>query len=146
MTAVVFSYSDWSLRYPELAVWTSQPLAQLYFNEAGLYCDNGDTSPITDLTQRAMLLGMVTAHIAQLNAQLNGQASPQLVGRISSAGQGSVNVSTEMNMPGTAAWFMQTKYGAAFWQATVQYRTMQYAPGYPRNQDPYGYPFFTGGY
>ena len=127
---VDFDYSTWALRYPELASWVSQPLAQSYFYEATLYCDNTPCSPIFDVNQRAMLLNMVTAHIAGLNAPLNGQASSPLVGRISNATEGSVSVQTEnLYPPGTVQWWQQTKYGAAFWAATAAFRTMRYFPG-----------------
>jgi len=151
MGVVAFDYTGWSVRYPELAVSVNSTLAQAYFNEAQLYCDNTNTSPITDSSVggiRSMLLNMVTAHIAALNAQLNGQPSSPLVGRINSATEGSVSVTTEMQYPpGSSQWFMQTKYGAAFWQATTQYRSMRYAPGYVIDVDPYrpfGLPATTG--
>jgi hypothetical protein len=129
---VTFSYADWSARYPELASYVSSATAQLYFNEAGLYCDNTPTSLITNTSQggeRELLLNMVTAHIAALNAPLNGQPSSPIVGRISGATQGSVSVQTDYQVPGTAAWFAQTKYGAAFYQATTKYRSMLYVRG-----------------
>lgn len=129
---VTFSYADWSARYPELAASVTAQTAQLYFNEAQLYCDNTPTSLITDTSQggeREMLLNMVTAHIAALNAPLNGQPSSPLVGRISNATQGSVSVQTDFQVPGSAAWFAQTKYGAAYWQATTKYRSMLYVRG-----------------
>lgn len=130
---VTFSYSDWSARYPELASSVAAPQAQLYFNEAGLYCDNTPTSIISDASpggERELLLNMMTAHIAALNAPLNGQASSPIVGRISGATEGSVNVQTQNDYPpGTVQWFQQTKYGAAFWAATVKYRSMLYTPG-----------------
>lgn len=128
---VSFDYVIWSSRYPELAMSVNQPAAQGFWYEAQLYCDNTPCSPVRDLIQRAVLLGMMTAHIASLNAPLNGQPSSPLVGRISNATQGSVSVATQNDYPpGSAQWFQQTKYGAAFWQATAQYRTMQYVPGY----------------
>lgn len=130
---VTFSYSDWSTRYPELATSVNPATAQLYFNEAQLYCDNTATSLITDVSQggeRETLLNMVTAHIAALNAPINFQPSSPLVGRINSATQGSVSVQTQMDVaPGSAQWYAQTKYGIAFWQATAKYRMMTYVPG-----------------
>ena len=130
---VTFDYITWVLRYPELAT-VAQPLAQMFFGEATLYCNNTPTSPIRDVNQRAPLLNMVTAHIAALN----GQPSSPLVGRINSASEGSVSVQTQMEFPpGSAQWFNQTKYGAAFWQATVQFRTMRYVANPARPTDPF---------
>lgn len=121
---VVFDYEAWAARYPELDAQGNAPQAQMFFNEATLYLDNTACSPVSDPTQRAVILNQITAHIAALN----GPQSSPLVGRISSATEGSVNVSTEYAAPGSAAWWSQTKYGAAAWQALAAYRTMQYLP------------------
>ena len=127
---VTFSYSDWSLRYPELAGSVSAPLAQLYFNESQLYCDNTPCSVICNLVERELLLNMLTAHIAATNAQINGQPASPLVGRISNATEGSVSVATQLNINSNSSqWFTQTKYGIAYWQATAKYRTMRYVLG-----------------
>ncbi|TAL90909.1 MAG: DUF4054 domain-containing protein [Candidimonas sp.] len=142
-TGVVdFDYSGWSARYPEFSTSVSAGLAQQYFNEAQLYCDNTPCSPVTDASpggQRAVFLNMLTAHIAALNAPLNGQPSSPLVGRINSAAEGSVSVQTQLDMPaGTAQWYTQTKYGIAYWTATAQFRMMQYVPGPVPRANPYG--------
>ena len=143
---VAFNYDNWALRYPELALYVLKPLAQIYFNEAGLYCDNTASSPVADWSvggQRDMLLQMVTAHIAALNAALGAPSAP-LVGRIASAGEGSVNVSLQNDYPpGSAQWFQQTKYGSAFWGATKQFRSFRYVAKHRRNMDgyaPFGWP------
>lgn len=139
--AVVFNYQAWAVRYPELASSVNGTLAQAYFNEAQLYCDNTLSSLVTDDSatgQRAMFLNMITAHIAALNAPLNGQASSPLVGRINNASEGSVSVQTEnLYPPGSAQWFQQTKYGAAYWQASAHFRTSRYAASPARLMDPW---------
>ena len=134
---VSFDYTAWAMRYPELSASVAQPLAQLYFNEATLYLNNTGASVVRDLCTRATLLNMLTAHIAALNAPLNGQASSPLVGRIATASEGSVSVGTDLQVPGSAAWAAQTKYGLAWWQATLPYRSARYIRG-PRSS--YGYP------
>lgn len=136
---VVFDYMAWSARYPELATSVTQPTAQMYFNEAQLYCDNTPCSIVVDVCIRAVLLNQVTAHIAALNSSLNGQPSSPLVGRINAATQGSVSVGTQLDMPpGSSQWFAQTKYGLAFWQATAQFRSMRYVPGRTPVVNPWG--------
>ncbi len=141
MAAVIFNYANWAARYGELASWVTAPQAQAFFYEACLYLDNTDTSPVTDDSvggQRALYLGMLTSHIAALNAPLNGQPSSPLVGRINNASEGSVSVQTEnLYPPGTVQWYQQTKYGAAFWAATSRFRSMLYVPGHPRREDPF---------
>jgi hypothetical protein len=127
-TAVSFNYATWIARYPEFKELPAA-LAQEYFNEAGLYWSNNTQNPSFKNSTLGTLLNMLTAHIAQLNAaQAGGQQANQLVGRIASAGEGSVNVSTEWKGSGSPSedWFVQTKYGAAFWQATAAYRTARY--------------------
>ena len=138
---VAFDYNFFTQRYPELAVYVTQTQGQLYFNEAQLYVDNTVCSPIQDSIvggQRYMFLHMVTAHIAALNAAL-GQPSSPLVGRISNATEGSVSVQAEMAgpEPGGKDWFMQTKYGAAYWQASAQFRMFKVVPGPRRPTDPW---------
>jgi hypothetical protein len=128
MAVAVFSYADWSARYPELVAKVTEPLATAYFLEAEIYLDNTDESVVQDVARRTLLFNMLVAHIAACN----GAASPAGVGvgRISSATQGSVSVSLDFNVPaGTAAWYALTKYGAAYWAATALYRGMNYIPG-----------------
>jgi hypothetical protein len=133
---VTFNYPAWKARYPEFT-GIDPSLVQLYFDEATIYCRNDGGGPVSTDAIQTTLLNMLTAHICQLNAAINGQDSSQIVGRISNASQGSVSVTTEMNLPGSAAWFAQTKYGVAYWQATAPYRTMRYMPGRDRQFDPW---------
>jgi hypothetical protein len=143
---VLFDYNYFSLRFPELAQYVQQALAQLYWNEAGLLCDNTANSPITDDSvggQRYIILHLACAHVCALNAPLGAPSAP-LVGRIASAGEGSVNVSLQNDYPpGSAQWFQQTKYGSAFWGATKQFRSFRYVAKHRRNMDgyaPFGWP------
>lgn len=138
MTAVTFNYATWVARYPEFAA-VSEPLAQSYFDEAGLYCQNVTCNPAFAAGVLPTLLNMLTAHIAWLNAPRDengnpastGAAAPEIVGRINSASEGSVSVQAEWNTGTPAspseAWYIQTKYGAAYWGATAQFRTFQYS-------------------
>ncbi|NBW08600.1 MAG: DUF4054 domain-containing protein [Caulobacteraceae bacterium] len=127
MTVAVFSYAGWAARYPELEPTVTEPLALELFEEAGLYLDNTDGSivPADDVTYqpRLLLLGMLVAHLAALRSPDRAG----MVGRIASAGQGSVNVSTVMDgqAPG-GAWYLQTQYGASYWAATARYRTARF--------------------
>lgn len=126
--SVQFDYQTFLARYPEFS-GVPETLAQLYFQEAGLYFANcGWTGA---LPQAPMLLNMLTAHIAQLNAPLGGNPSEQTVGRVSNASQGSVSVALDMGDANAGspsqAWYMQTKYGAAFFAATSNFRTFRYA-------------------
>lgn len=126
---VTFNPAAFIARYPEFAS-VDPSLLQVYFDEATIYLANTEDSRVQDVAQRGVLLNMLVAHIAILNAGANGQPASPLVGRVNTATEGSVTVGTDMGVvPFTAAWFMQSKYGASFWQATARYRTMQYVPG-----------------
>jgi len=132
---VTFDYTSWAIRFPELATSISSTLAQLYFNEACYYCDNTATSPITDLGMRSVLLNLLVAHLAFIN---DPSKNTQLVGRVSKAQEGSVNVQTTIGMvPWSAEWYYQTKYGMQYWTMTMQFRTAQYFPADPYIADPY---------
>lgn len=63
---VTFDYTAWSARYPALAQNVDATLAQSYFDEATLYLSNTPCSPVRDLTKRALLLGLLVAHLATL--------------------------------------------------------------------------------
>ncbi len=145
MAVATFNYTAWITRYPEFAGKVTEVLGALYFDEAGLYLDNTDCSPVTDINQRTMLLNMLVAHIAALNI---ARADPTFFapGRINSATQGSVSVSLDLTaLPGTAAWFAQTTYGLSEWAATAPYRTMHYFPGPERFLGVPFQPFGFGG-
>ena len=136
---VVFNYSNFALRFPEIVPYCNSDLAGMYFTEATILLDNTTCSRVQDETMRASLLNLLTAHIAALNAPLNGQPSSPLVGRISEATEGSVTVKAEMNVaPGSAQYFAQTKYGIAYWQMTLPFRSARYYPGPCRSFMPVG--------
>lgn len=143
--AVTFDVTAWKLRYPEFAT-VNDGLAQLYFNEATLYCRN-ELNPVPTVEALSMLLNMLTAHIAALNSPTtaSGSSPGTPPGRIGQASEGSVSVTYNYEAsPGSEQWFIQTKYGAAYWQASLSYRLFRYKPkGYgPASlaQQPWLYP------
>lgn len=129
MTVVVFDATAFKARYPEFSA-VSDGLLSGCFDESGLYLSNSDDSPVQNVTNRTMLLWMLTAHIAMLGGALTADGKPLPVGRVANAGEGSVNASFDyMTLtPGTGPWFNQTQYGASFWQATSSLRGMRYIP------------------
>ena len=129
MPAVVFDPAAFKGRYPEFAAVANPTLAAC-FDEAGLYLSNSDNSPVQNLTRRATLLNMLTAHVAYLGGLLSADGMPRPVGRVSQASEGSVSAAFEgvPPTPGSGAWFQQSQYGAAFWQATSSLRGMRYIP------------------
>lgn len=134
MAIVVFDSNAFLARYPEF-VSVSAAALQACFAEATIYLNNTDASLVTDVNQRAVLLNMIVAHIAALNMGVNGQASSPLVGRIDQASEGSVSVHADMGpVTNSQAWWLMTKYGASYWQATASYRTMRYFSGKSQTQ------------
>ncbi|MDM3358728.1 DUF4054 domain-containing protein [Citrobacter sp. Cb004] len=139
MGVVIFDPAVFKLRYPEFSS-VDDALLQQYFTQATIYLDNTDFSRVSDLAVRAMLLNMLVAHIAFLYSGANGQSPSGLVGRIDSASEGSVSVHADMpGVTANSAWYMQTKYGADYWNATAPFRTFQYISGHSPSNYPYGY-------
>lgn len=160
---VTFDYEYFQRRYPELSEWVSPDMGQGYFDLAtGFFAADNGGVPMSDswlawsggllppirqsvfipIETRQRLLGLLTAHIAKLFAPINGVASPDFVGRISNASEGSVSVG--IDFPGVTpngAWYQTTKYGAMFWALTARYRTMRYFPG----RQPFREMPFSGG-
>lgn len=127
MAVVVFNPTAFKARYPEFAA-VDNALLSACFTESGLYLSNKDNSPVSDITWRTLLLNMLTAHVAFIGGALSadGQARPN--GRLSQAAEGSVSATFDgvPATPGSGAWFAQSQYGAAFWQATSSLRGMHY--------------------
>jgi len=119
--SVVFDPSALRARYPEFSAASDAALTAC-FDEAGLYLSNS----VSNLTRRALYLNMLTAHIAALGGLSATARDSGTVGRVAAAGEGSVNATLEFLAPGTPAWFMQTQYGASFWQATRSLRSFFY--------------------
>lgn len=142
---VTFDYAQWVAVYTAFAAAPSQaqvealvPIAEVYNRNDGVNA-LGSTAAL-----QSTLLNMMVAHVVQLMYGPNGTSpgGSGVVGRVNSASEGSVSVGVDW--PGAnpeAAWFLQTEYGAMWWQATAQYRTAIYIPGSRRVMNPWLYPF-----
>ena len=132
MGVVVFDPTGFRARYPEFAAVSYSVLGMLFTEATGIL-NNGDASYVADLPTRAMLLNMLVAHIAKLGGLAAGDnGQPGLVGRIQSASQGSVSVSTGAygGTPNASlAYLSQTPYGAAYYQQVAKYRAPRTIPG-----------------
>lgn len=132
--------------FPRLSEVSAVQASENYFVRACAICANNGSNPLNGSPGRLQLaLYLLTAHIAQLNANsADGQPPSGLVGRIGSATQGSVTVQVEWDGTGAPgeAWFIQTQYGAEFWQMSASTRTAWYIPSPTRvlpGFGPYGY-------
>lgn len=133
---VTFVFQTWVAGFPEFSTLTPAQ-GQAYFNDATMICANSATNQINRDGNLAALLYWLTSHFAWLKCPKDANGNPaatgqvnQLVGRISSATEGSVTVQTEWEMGGDAnaleKFLAQTKYGATYWAMTAQYRTARY--------------------
>lgn len=134
-------YPAWQAAYPELA-YIPYAVVNNWFTVAGtLYLRNDGSAPISTYAAQQLLLWMLTAHLLALfgpqpTTGLPPGATPAnptggIVGRISTATEGSVTVTAEYAAATSqsAAFYQQTRYGAAYWDAIKSYRTFRYIPG-----------------
>lgn len=134
VTGVVqFVFSEFAAAFPEFA-GIAAPQAGAAFDSATLVLANTCRSFIRDAAKRQKLLYLLTAHVTFLRYGSNDGAgkvvpAPGVVGRVSDAAEGSVRASLEYSttVSQSMAWFIQTTWGADYWQATAQYRTFRYA-------------------
>jgi hypothetical protein len=125
----VFVPADFKVAYPAF-VNVPDALLQAFFTIGTIYLRNDGTGPVTNGDLQTQLLWMLTAHVAQISGALNPGGVPSgLVGRITSASEGSVSVSSDYPSTPNNAWFLQTGYGAMYWQATAAFRMARYLPG-----------------
>ncbi|WP_233133377.1 MULTISPECIES: DUF4054 domain-containing protein [Acetobacter] len=131
----VFSPAQWQQRYPGLYARVGAEGVQTCLAFAVQLLAPG---AVRDPARYAYLLGLVVAHLAQLGsgsdappcADAPGGGQPALVGRVTSARMGSVQVEADAGpVAGSQGWWLQTPYGAAFWAATAFTRTARYVPG-----------------
>ncbi len=126
-----FDVAAFRLAYPAFATNPSDATLEAYFALAGeVWLRNDGTGPVKTVALQSALLNMLVAHLTQLFSGADGNSPAGLVGRIASAGEGSVNVGLEYQSTMNSTWFDQTPAGAAFWSATAAFRSFPaYLPG-----------------
>lgn len=131
---VIFDSSAFCEMYPQFSAYNSASPTGLqgHFDLTALYLNNSPRSPVRNLAARQQLLWLLTAHLATLAGVLTpggaGSSATQ-VGRISQAAEGTVSASFDAGpVTANSAWFMQTQYGAMYWQGTANFRQMRYVP------------------
>lgn len=134
---VIFDSAVFLATYPEFSAVSTTQLEN-YFDMSDAYFknDGSNASLSSGLERMTRLSYMVTAHLAWLFSARDAAGNPsttgtvnQQVGQITNASEGSVSVafaSVGAGGDSVKAFFAQTKYGLMFWQATAQYRTMNY--------------------
>lgn len=135
--AVDFNYQTWVAIFPEFS-GCSPAQGNAWFVRAGMMCANNPSNPAMATTGLLeQLLYLVTSHIGWLSAPRDANGCPSssgtppapIVGRINSASEGSVSVGAEWSGEGSPsqAYWLQTRYGAEYWQMTAAFRTMRYS-------------------
>lgn len=133
MAIVVFDPSQFKTAFPEFAAVPDARLTLLFNMATASLIDNTDASIVVDVVQRASMLDLAVAHLLTLFGTTvagTGNAGPSgVVGRLSSATEGSVSSSFEMNVPVSpgSAWWNQTQYGAMFWVMMAPFRSFRYS-------------------
>jgi hypothetical protein len=148
---VQFSAEEFVALYPEFTGLTNIVMMNS-FNDATLLLDNSCASAVQDANKRLLYLYTLTAHCLLIDRGTNdGEGdvgtAQGIVGRIDNAAEGSVSVSASYNndVSQSEAYFIQTKYGAKFWQQTASYRAGGVYVGAPSfGPNGPGFPFGYG--
>lgn len=127
MSGVVeFDTSEFCDLYP--SIQGTDPQLEMFFDMAQTLLNNTPCSIVGNLKERKRLLYMLVAHIAMLNA--NAESGNAVVGRVASASEGTVSVSLDYGTMGNnERWYLQTPWGAMYWQMTKKYRSAMYRLG-----------------
>lgn len=136
---VTFSFATWTALFPEFTP-VGATLGQAYFTIAtATIIANSTTNPANGDGNLSFLVYLATSHVAWLRSPKDANGNPaatgapqpaQLVGRISSASEGSVSTSLDFPIGADAAaqekYLAQTQYGVLLWAALAPYRTVRY--------------------
>ena len=135
---VTFDFPTWVAMFPVFG-GLNPTLGQAYFNRAtGAIIANSTSNPAFGDGNLPYLIYLATSHVAWLNSpkdangapSATGQPASPLVGRISSASEGSVSVQVDypLGTDSTAQekYLAQTPYGVELWNALAPYRTGRY--------------------
>lgn len=123
---VIFDPAEFRALYPAVKATDAQLFE--YFAIAETFLDNTPCSLVKDVAQRKRLLYLLVAHIASLMGM--AEDGNPIVGRMSSATEGTVSVSFDYGTMGNnERWYLQTPWGAMYWQLTKKYRSAVYRMG-----------------
>lgn len=141
MATAVLDAASFQALFPEFAYVNGDVLKEWYSLAGVLYLRNDGTGPVRTDAAQGSLMNLLTAHLLKLFYPApcsGGSVAP--VGRIATATEGSITVNLEYagDIPESAAFYLQTQYGAAYWNATSIYRRFRYVPGPQR--------YFGGGF
>ncbi len=142
--AVPFVYSDWAALFPQFSNLSELQVEGPVLTLAQQYCRNDGGGPVCNPATQTQLLYLMVAHVAQLLYGSTTQPISQLVGRVSSASEGTVSVTADFPTTPSNAWFLQTTYGAAYWQLALSFRLARYRPMVTPQMKPGAGPWWNG--
>ena len=123
---VVFDIEEFRELYP--AIQASDAQLMSYFAVAETFLSNTKCSVVKNLDARKKMLYLLTAHIAAITQQ--AESGNPTVGRIASATEGTVSIGLDYGTMGNnERWYLQTPWGAMYWQLTKKYRSAVYRLG-----------------
>lgn len=127
---VQLTYLQWLQMFPEFETTVSQFFWGLLMGMASSLSRNDGGGPVTNAQLQTNLLSLAIAHLAFIFAGTNTQPASQIVGRIASATEGSVSVTTDNGTvtSSSQAFWQQSKYGSMWWQMSLPFRTFRYLP------------------
>lgn len=117
---VPFDYQDWAAAYPEFSNVTETQITMRILPLARQVIA-GFIGCVTDPQEQINFLWLMVAHLCQLNFGTAASPATGLVGRVASATEGSVSVQLDFQATQNQAWYVQTSYGALFWQLARPY-------------------------
>ncbi len=130
MSIVVFDPTEFKATFPEYSTVPDSRLS-LYFTLSENILNNTDASVVPyaptanpPIEERAELLNLLVAHLSELDGRGAGA-----VGRTQSGSEGSVSFSLDMSTTSSSQFFLQTQWGALYWQATLKYRSLRMVNG-----------------
>lgn len=120
---VEFVVAEFREDYPMFSALSDNKLQRLFNSAVARHLRNDARSCVRDLTVRKEFLYLIVAHLATLFQR--AQSGNEIVGRLSSASEGSVSISSEYNSNplGGEKWWVQTTWGAEYWISSAPYRT-----------------------
>lgn len=125
---VVFVPATFKALFTQFAT-VPDALLNLYFQLATMIVDNTCNSVVSDATLREQLLNLLVAHMATLwPTAASAGSGGGIVGNVTSATEGTVSVSAAWasSVSQSMAYFIQTQFGAMFWQLTSPFRSFRY--------------------
>lgn len=125
---VEFDAAAFKVLYPQFAA-VADALLEMYFTLATMILNNSCSSVVSDANLREQLLNLLVAHIATLwPTAASAGSGGGIVGNVTSATEGTVSVSAAWasQVSQSMAYFIQTQFGALFWQLTSPFRSFRY--------------------